>query len=267
MTPAQAIETYQRDAVNPAPDLAGLQSVLPRLLALPRESVRGIATHAVGARAARLAAPAAGHHCERQIAPRGRGEPDGKPVLLPAEKYGEPRNVENPELYAVFPYRLYGLGRPDLELARNTFAARLYPFAKCWGQDGVEAALLGLTQEAKHVVQQEFTSYGNQRFIWFWSKNSDWIPDMDNGGAGMATLQAMLLQCDGKQIRLLPAWPEDWTADFKLHAPFQTTVEAPLNMVKSRISKSPQPLAPRMSSPQCRGEEGLGGGRGRRGEG
>jgi hypothetical protein len=22
----------------------------------------------------------------------------------------------------------------------------------------------------------------------------------------------------------LPAWPDDWTADFKLHAPFETTV-------------------------------------------
>jgi alpha-L-fucosidase 2 len=82
-----------------------------------------------------------------------------------------------------------------------------------------------LTDEAKNVVKQEFTSYGDQRFIWFWSKNSDWIPDMDNGGAGMTTLQLMLMQCDGREIRLLPAWPNDWTADFKLHAPFQTTVQ------------------------------------------
>ena len=48
---------------------------------------------------------------------------------------------------------------------------------------------------------------------------------MDNGGSGMMTLQLMLMQCDGRRIQLLPAWPGDWTADFKLHAPFQTTVE------------------------------------------
>ena len=48
---------------------------------------------------------------------------------------------------------------------------------------------------------------------------------MDNGGAGMSTLQLMLLQCDGKSIQILPAWPDDWTADFKLHMPYQTTVE------------------------------------------
>jgi hypothetical protein len=41
----------------------------------------------------------------------------------------------------------------------------------------------------------------------------------------MITLQNMLMQCDGKRIMLLPAWPADWTADFKLNAPYQTTVE------------------------------------------
>jgi hypothetical protein len=41
----------------------------------------------------------------------------------------------------------------------------------------------------------------------------------------MITLQEMLLQTDGQRILLLPAWPKDWTADFKLHAPQQTTVE------------------------------------------
>src|SRR5262249_41187783 len=143
----------------------------------------------------------------------------------PAQQYDGPKNHENPELYTVFPYRLYGIGKPDLDLARDTYAARLYPFPKCWGQDGVESALLGLTDEAKRVVVQEFTSYGNQRFQWFWSKNSDWIPDMDNGGAGMETLQLMLLQCDGKRILLTPAWPNDWKADFKLRAAYQTTVE------------------------------------------
>jgi hypothetical protein len=126
-------------------------------------------------------------------------------VILPAQKYGEPKNHENPELYAVFPYPLYGMGKPDLAVARDTYKARIYPFAKCWGQDGIQAALLGLTAEAKKGVIEEFTSYGNQQFQWFWSKNSDWIPDMDNGGAGMSTLQLMVLQCDGKSIQILPA--------------------------------------------------------------
>ena len=41
----------------------------------------------------------------------------------------------------------------------------------------------------------------------------------------MMTLEMMLMQTDGKRIDLLPAWPKDWTADFRLYAPYQTTVE------------------------------------------
>jgi hypothetical protein len=104
----------------------------------------------------------------------------------------------------------------------------------------MEAALLGLTNEAKSVVMNEFTSYGEQRFKWFWTKNNDWIPDMDNGGAGMMTLQLMLLQCDGPKIRLIPSWPDDWTADFKLHAPGKTTVEAHIEHGKvTRLEVTP----------------------------
>jgi hypothetical protein len=84
-------------------------------------------------------------------------------------------------------------------------------------QDGTQAAVLGLTDKAQKVVVREFTAYGRHQFRWFW--------DPECGGSGMITLQLMLMQCDAKRIRLLPAWPADWTADFKLHAPYQTTVE------------------------------------------
>lgn len=51
---------------------------------------------------------------------------------------------------------------------------------------------------------------------------------MDTGGTGMIALQEMLMQTYGngsRTIRMLPAWPSDWTVDFKLHAPFNTTVQ------------------------------------------
>ena len=53
----------------------------------------------------------------------------------------------------------------------------------------------------------------------------DWIPDQDHGGVAMTALQRMLLQCEGSKILLLPAWPKDWNVQFKLHAPYNTTVE------------------------------------------
>jgi hypothetical protein len=146
-------------------------------------------------------------------------------IILPAQEYGQSSNSENPELYVAFPYRLYGVGKPNLELARSTYAARLFPQNTCWGQDGTQASVLGLTAEAQKAVTSEFTDYGGQRFAWFWRPGHDWIPDLDNGGSGMITLQQMLMQFDDKRILLLPAWPKEWTADFKLHAPYRTTVQ------------------------------------------
>jgi alpha-L-fucosidase 2 len=43
----------------------------------------------------------------------------------------------------------------------------------------------------------------------------------------------MLMQTKGKEITLLPAWPKDWNAEFKLHAPYETTVEG--RIVKGKL--------------------------------
>jgi len=222
--PAQSLETYQT-ATNPTPDIAALMNILPRLLALPAELSTDAQRQTWKTVLEDLPPIAMGRTARGKMPRGGKGDDDGQPTILPAQKYGRSRNTENPELYTVFPYRIYGVGKPDLQRAKTAFKARLFPFDKCWGQDGTEAAGLGLTADAQKAAIHEFTSYGNQRFAWFWSKNNDWIPDVDNGGSGMITLQHMLMQCDGRRIQLLPAWPLDWTADFKLHAPFNTTVQ------------------------------------------
>ena len=41
----------------------------------------------------------------------------------------------------------------------------------------------------------------------------------------MIQLQEMLMQSTGNQIILFPAWPKEWDVDFKLNAPYNTTVE------------------------------------------
>jgi alpha-L-fucosidase 2 len=222
--PAQALETYQSGVTNPTPDIAGLKSDLSRLLALPDTLLTSDERSTWERLRMELPALPIGTTANGKLPPHGQGDPAGTPTILPAQKYGNTANGENPELYAIFPYRLYGMGKPDLDLARQAYAARLFPQDTCWGQDGTESSILGLTDEAKKAVTREFTNYGS-RFSWFWAPAHDWIPDMDNGGSGMITLQNMLMQCDGKRIQLLPAWPFDWTADFKLHAPFNTTVE------------------------------------------
>jgi alpha-L-fucosidase 2 len=244
LTPVQSLETYQRIAVNPTPDIAGLKHVLPRLLELPAAWTSRQQRSVWSKVLADLPAIPIGKTANGKLPPFGAGDPDGKPTILPAESYGKTSNAENPELYVVFPYRVYGVGKPDLNLALNTFAARRFPWDVCWGQDGPQSAVLGLTDIAKKAAIDEFTDYGNERFSWFWKAGGDWIPDLDDGGTGMITLESMLMQNDGKRIQLLPAWPNDWAADFKLHAPYRTTVEGHVENGKiTHLKVTPQSRA------------------------
>jgi len=212
LDPSNAVETYWA-ARNPAPDIAGLRWVLRGLLALPRD----LTTDTQRARWERFLG---------EIPELPVGEKDGKRVILPAEKYGEPRNSENPELYAIYPFRHFGIGKHHLDLAHASFAARRSKMNGCWTQDGIQAALLGDTETAAANALAVFSRREPQcRFPVFWEAGFDYVPDQDNGGNGLNVLQLMLLQSEGDTIRLLPAWPKDWDVHFKLHAPRDTTVE------------------------------------------
>jgi hypothetical protein len=94
-----------------------------------------------------------------------------------------------------------------------------------WKQHNIFAARLGLTEEAVLLAKEKFAN-GPHRFPVFWGPGFDWAPDHNHGGSAMIGLQEMLLQTNDKKIYLLPAWPKQWNVHFKLHAPYNTTVEA-----------------------------------------
>jgi hypothetical protein len=144
-----------------------------------------------------------------------------------AQKYNPLRsNRENPELFAIWPFRLCGLERPLLEEARNAYQLRGAHNDVGWGYDSNAAALLGLTDEAARILMVKIAnSHPNYRWPATWGPNFDWLPDQCHGGNLMATTNYMLLQHAGEKILLLPAWPKDWDVSFKLHAPRNTTVE------------------------------------------
>jgi hypothetical protein len=147
-------------------------------------------------------------------------------MLAPAERFADKRNVENPELYAIYPFRLYGLGKAGRELAVRALERREDKGHFGWRQDDIFMALLGLAEDArKGLVERAGKWDARHRFPAFWGPNYDWTPDQDHGGVLMKTLQLMLLQSEDKEIRVLPAWPADWDADFKLRAPYNTVVE------------------------------------------
>ena len=86
-------------------------------------------------------------------------------------------------------------------------------------------AYLGLANDAHQGLVSRARSHDRgERFPAFWGPNYDWTPDQDHGGVLMKAFQAMLMQTDGQKIFLLPAWPNNWDVEFKLHAPQRTTV-------------------------------------------
>jgi len=214
LDPVNSIEMFWK-VHNPAPDIAAMRAILPRLLAFPPDLV----TPAQRASWTKML----GEVPELPIGVRNQ-----KKLLLPytGEQTAKRRNSENPELYAIFPYRLYGIGKPDLALAQATFNGRSCRAKGCWVQDPIQAAMLGFTDVAKDYVTFALTNKDRAlKFPAFWAKGNDYMPDQDNGGNGEHGLQQMLMQTDGRKILLLPAWPKEWNAEFKLNAPYRTTVQ------------------------------------------
>lgn len=187
----------------------------------------------------------------------------GHQTIAPAESWAKERaatNMEMPHLYPLFPFGLFTVGRPGLNLALDTwkygcFKEEYQRRAFCWYQGGIFTARLGMAEDAReyaiakflyplrqdrHVVGKDFDkdiTPERTRYPAFWDTGSFCeIPDMDHGGSAMVGLQEMLLQTElpgsdiygnkyGRQIYLFPAWPKDWDVDFKLYAPYNTVVE------------------------------------------
>lgn len=210
--PAQSLETWHT-ALNPLPEIAGLKCVLTRLLELPGN----LTTAAQRSEWKRML----GELPELPTKTEG-----GKAYLLPAESFSNSMNAENPELYAVFPYGLFGVGRDDLEIGRETYARRRNPGNNCWWQDDIHSAYLGMAGEARSKVAGRFANKNADfRFPGTYGPGLDELPDMDHGGVGRIALQSMLMQPVGDKILLFPAWPKEWNVEFKLHAPRQTIIE------------------------------------------
>lgn len=220
--PSQVLETYHQ-AENPLPVVVGLHAVLTRLLELPKP----LTTVEQQTRWTRWLG---------ELPDVPMEEKDGKKWLKPADTYSDQRNMENGELYGVFPVNVHGLGRLDLDIVKETYQRRLFKSTGCWRYEVVLAARLGQTEDAKHYLLDNVTNQFHtlnpvehahakpSRFPAFW-RTGDWVPDQDHAGVIVNGLQSMLMMTYDDTIGLLPAWPKDWNVEFKLHAPRQTTIE------------------------------------------
>jgi hypothetical protein len=224
--PGSAAETYKM-AYNASSTIAGLKTVLGGLLELPQNVLSQ-------EKKKRWTAML------RRIPPLSFREIDDHTMISPAVHWERLNNTECPQLYPVFPWGIFGVGKPGLDTARNTYLydtdALKFRSHIGWKQDNIFAARLGLTQEAKRLILLKMKD-ADKRFPTFWGPGFDWVPDHNWGGSGMIGMQEMLMQTDGRKIMLFPAWPREWDTHFKLHAPYQTTVEGILRNGKLETLK------------------------------
>ena len=224
--PGSGAETYKM-AYNSTATIAALQTITERLLALSNEYISSGKKASIDSLLKRIPAITYANF-------------NGHTTIAPAKSWERINNTESPQLYPVYPWGIHGIGKPGLDTALNTwrYDTNVVKFRSHigWKQDNIWAARLGLTDEAWRLTSLKLQN-SERRFPAFWGPGFDWVPDHNWGGSGMIGLQEMLLQTDDKRILVFPAWPKNIDVHFKLHTPYNTTVEAELKNGKIVLLK------------------------------
>jgi hypothetical protein len=240
--PGSGAETYKM-AYNSTSTIAALYTITLRLFQL-NESYFGKGGHGTPAAAkvdsVRISRSNYLATLLVKIPPISFQSFNGHTTIAPAKLWERINNSESPQLYPVFPWGWFGVGKPGLDTALNTwnYDTSVIKFRSHigWKQDNIWAARLGLKEEAWRLTSLKLQN-SERRFPAFWGPGFDWVPDHNWGGSGMIGLQEMLMQTDDKKILLFPAWPKDKDVHFKLYAPYNTTVEAELKEGKLIMMK------------------------------
>ncbi len=248
ISPANALEVWP-NARDSMPDICGLRTLLPRLIAWGakrgeraellaewEEFLENLAPVPIGRWTLTRRHQSGIHQEEWHIATEHCA--DG--IFLPAgDKTSEKarrHNMENAELYLVFPWGLIGLDSSDEEKRRfeNTWNSRTWRFINNgWAQDVPQLARMGWAEEARKA-SLEHASY-SQRF-----PNGSFIcpgaprfhglltatPYLDSCGVHLTGVHEMLLQSYDGILRLAPSISVEWSGRFKLHALGGWIVEA-----------------------------------------
>ena len=233
-----ALETY-RNINNPSCDIAGLKRCLDLLLALPR-----------GACPDSL----------RERWTRFQGEIPDIPIVDGAVAHyesGESKvhNSEHPAVYAVWPFRQYGVGLPDIEIARKTLAQNSMGKRRTvqrthnggWNYRTIETAYAGMTDKmAERLIwnfepQPQPHPFGEAyyRFVGY-DLGIDGDQEQCGNNAGTTALCASILQEAGGKFHLMPTWPSRWDVTFKLHQFYRTVMEGAYDAATNELTLTVQ---------------------------
>lgn len=209
---SSALETWW-EADNPADQVAGLMAVMTGIIRVAERI--GYQSHSL--------------HKWKSYLSLIPSLPRGKKGLAPAQKihHKQKENCEDPELYAIWPYGIFGIQLPDYDEALKSYQNRLHKDpCNGWSQTAVWAARLGLGEEAARILHKQFDCCALLPGGMMYSPGDKLpqrpdVPDcgyFDSCGVMTTALNEMLLQDYTGTIHLLPAWPKDETVYFKLHS-------------------------------------------------
>ncbi|MFG1875986.1 hypothetical protein ACGFIV_14235 [Sphaerisporangium sp. NPDC049003] len=115
------------------------------------------------------------------------------------------RNNENVSAELIWPYNITGIGYPDYQTAVNTWNQRPFPYGNVWSNDAVQAARLGLGDQAYQGMKtmlQKYQNYPNGM-----TNNTNGV--FEYLGVHLSALNESLMQSYNDKIRVFPAVPAD----------------------------------------------------------
>jgi hypothetical protein len=115
------------------------------------------------------------------------------------------RNGENVAAELIWPYNVTGIDAPDYAMAVSTWKARPFPYGNVWALDAIQAARLGLGDEANQgmkVMLQKYQNYPNGM-----TNNTNGV--FEYLGVHLSVMNESLLHSYDGKLRVFPALPKD----------------------------------------------------------
>lgn len=112
-------------------------------------------------------------------------------------------NGENVVCEIMWPYSVTGIGKPDYQTALNNWNSRPNPYSNIWSPDAIQAARLGLGDNAMNGMKQMLAMY--QSYPNGFTNNTNGVFEFI--GVHLLVMNESLLQSYNDTIRVFPALP------------------------------------------------------------
>jgi len=218
--PSNAHET-QMDVTDPATDLAAIHTLYPATMAAAQ--TLGVDAPLIAQMQQALPQTPA---LPTMAGPAG-AEPGTQVLAASADVHAPYQNGENIGLEAVWPYALIGIDSPLFRIAQATYLWRPFKYAATWSYDPVQAAHLGLGDEAAQAIfelVQRYQVYPNGMAALLHDQPNEFYLEQ-TAITALALPSLLAIQDSDQLVRVGPAIPSGWTMHGTVALQRKVTVE------------------------------------------